>query len=97
MKGGDLFGLWIDEHTAVVQFVIGPGKKCRRTKTSFFQDTDYLARTGEYLTKQHGLCNIGQWHSHHKIQLFVPSAGDCRTVSENMPVSGNYCHDPYVY
>ena len=37
--GGDLFGLWLDEQTAVVQFVLGPGKDCRRTTTSFFQVT----------------------------------------------------------
>ena len=37
--GGDLFGLWLDEQTAVVQFVIGPGKACKRTTTSFFQVT----------------------------------------------------------
>ena len=35
--GGDLFGLWLDEQTAVVQFVLGPGENCRRTATSFFQ------------------------------------------------------------
>ena len=35
--GGDLFGLWLDGQTAVVQFVLGPGKKSRRTATSFFQ------------------------------------------------------------
>ena len=35
--GGDLFGLWLDEQTAVVQFVLGPGKECSRTTTSFFQ------------------------------------------------------------
>ena len=43
--GGDLFGLWLDDHTAVVQFVLGPGKKCRRTETSFFQDVEYLQQT----------------------------------------------------
>jgi hypothetical protein len=35
--GGDLFGLWLDEQTAVVQFVLGPGEECSRTTTSFFQ------------------------------------------------------------
>ena len=35
--GGDLFGLWLDNQTAVVQFVLGPGKESRRTATSFFQ------------------------------------------------------------
>ena len=48
--GGDLFGLWHNERTAVVQFILGPGKKCRRTTTSFHQDVDYLAEVGgEYV------------------------------------------------
>ena len=86
--GGDLFGLWLDDHTAVVQFVLGPGKKCRRTTTSFFQDVQYLQEAGSYLTDKHGLCNIGQWHSHHRIRLSKPSHGDENTVWENMPVLG---------
>ena len=44
--GGDLFGLWQDERTAVVQCILGPGKNCRRTTTSFHQDVDYLAEAG---------------------------------------------------
>ena len=86
--GGDLFGLWLDDHTAVVQFVLGPGKKCRRTTTSFFQDVEYLQQAGSYLTDKHGLCNIGQWHSHHRLILSKPSQGDKNTVWENMPVLG---------
>ena len=86
--GGDLFGLWLDDHTAVVQFVLGPGKKCRRTETSFFQDVEYLQQAGSYLTGKHGLCNIGQWHSHHRLSLSKPSDGDENTVWGNMPVLG---------
>ena len=44
--GGDLFGLWQDENTAVVQLILGPGAKCKRTTTSFHQDVDYLADAG---------------------------------------------------
>lgn len=83
--GGDLFGLWVDAHTAVVQFALGPGEKCRRTNTSFFQDVDYLATAGGYLIEKHGLCNIGQWHSHHQLSLNQPSTGDENTVWGNMP------------
>ena len=86
--GGDLFGLWLDDHTAVVQFVLGPGKKCRRTETSFFQDVEYLKQAGSCLTDKHGLCNIGQWHSHHRLSLSKPSHGDKNTVWRNMPVLG---------
>ena len=83
--GGDLFGLWVDAHTAVVQFALGPGKNSRRTKTSFYQDVDYLGMAGGYLTGKHGLCNIGQWHSHHQLSLNQPSTGDENTVWGNMP------------
>ena len=86
--GGDLFGLWIDEHTAVVQFVLGPGQGCRRTTASFYQDVDYLEKADKYLTKHHGLCNIGQWHSHHRMSLCRPSGGDENTVWGNMPKLG---------
>ena len=44
--GGDLFGLWQDENTAVVQLILGPRAKSKRTTTSFHQDVDYPADTG---------------------------------------------------
>ena len=44
--GGDLFGLWESESNVVVQLVLGPGKKSRRTRTSFFQDEEYLSQVG---------------------------------------------------
>ena len=44
--GGDLFGLWQDERTAVVQFILGPGEECRRTAISFYQDVNYLKKVG---------------------------------------------------
>lgn len=83
--GGDLFGLWQNEHTAIVQLILGPGKDCSRTTTSFHQDVNYLGDVGEYLTSSQGLCNIGEWHSHHRIGLTEPSGGDQRTVWRNMP------------
>ena len=86
--GGDLFGLWLDSHNVVVQFVLGPGKKCRRSSTSFYQDVDYLESVGNYITKNQGLCNIGQWHSHHRLDLPRPSSGDENTVWNNMPHLG---------
>ena len=56
------------------------GKKCRRTETSFYQDIDYLSETGKELTTSQGICNIGEWHSHHRINLPEPSEGDQTTV-----------------
>ena len=87
--GGDLFGVWQNELSAVVQFVLGPGKDCRRTSTSFHQDVRYLENVGKYLTSNEGICNIGEWHSHHRIGLAQPSGGDQNTVWGNIgTVSG---------
>ena len=83
--GGDLFGLWADKHTAVIQLVLGPGEQCTRTTTSFYQDIDYLGRVGSYLTQNEGVCHIGEWHSHHQLGLAKPSRGDENTVWNNMP------------
>ncbi len=86
--GGDLFGLWQNESEVVVQLVTGPGKYCRRTPTAFFQDRTYLSNVGGYLTTAKGLCNIGEWHSHHRLNLPEPSGGDKATVWRNMPGCG---------
>ena len=86
--GGDLFGLWSDNQTAVIQLALGPGKGCRRTESSFFQDVKYLEEVGSYLTCSEGLCHIGEWHSHHQHALARPSRGDENTVWNNMPTYG---------
>ncbi|XP_022797920.1 eukaryotic translation initiation factor 5B-like [Stylophora pistillata] len=83
--GGDLFGLWADKHTAVIQFVVGPGKGCRRSSVSFYQDISYLEEIGSHMTKHEGVCHIGEWHSHHQLGLARPSGGDENTVWNNMP------------
>lgn len=86
--GGDLFGLWQDDTTAVLRIAIGPGLNCRRTPTAFYQDAEYLGSVGQYLTTKKGLCNIGEWHSHHQLDLPEPSGGDKQTVWHNMPQYG---------
>ena len=86
--GGDLFGLWKDERTVIIQQFIGPGKDCKRTTTSFHQDIEYLHRVGSLITTEEGLCNVGEWHSHHQIGMPEPSGPDRRTVFSNMPHLG---------
>ena len=83
--GGDLFGLWADEYTAVIQLALGPGAGCKRTSVSFYQDVRYLEEVGSYLTQNEGVCHIGEWHSHHQLGLARPSGGDENTVWNNMP------------
>ncbi|CAB4027656.1 Hypothetical predicted protein [Paramuricea clavata] len=88
--GGDIFGLWLNENEVVIQAVLGPGRNCRRTTTSFFQDEQYLSRVGGLLTNSQGLCNVGSWHSHHTMNLPDPSRGDKDTVWRHLPTPGRF-------
>ena len=83
--GGDLFGLWQSDETAIVQLIFGPGKNCSRTTTSFHPDVQYLGDVGRYLTSCEGICNIGEWHSHHRIGFTSPSGGDQNTIRNHLP------------
>lgn len=83
--GGDLFGLWTSDGDAVLHMVLGPGKNCKRTATSFYQDVPYLQEKGELLTTKYMLCHIGEWHSHHQLHLYEPSHGDSSTVIRHYP------------
>ena len=83
--GGNLFGLWTTSGSAVIHVVLGPGKNCRRTTTSFHQDIEYLHRVGRFVNDNYMLCHIGEWHSHHSLALNKPSSGDEETVRRNFP------------
>ena len=83
--GGNLFGLWTTSGSAVIHVVLGPGKNCRRTTTSFHQDIEYMKRVGRFVNDNYMLCHVGEWHSHHSLSLNKPSKGDEQTVRRNFP------------
>ena len=83
--GGNLFGLWTDNQEPVVHIVLGPAIGCKRTEVSFYQSIPYLERVGGIVTQEYQLCHIGEWHSHHRLSLSEPSAGDSSTVIRNFP------------
>ena len=78
--GGDLFGFWTHSGFPVIQFILGPGKRSRHNHTSFYQEKDYLIKSGSLLRSKYGLQHIGEWHSHHQLGLAQPSQGDEHTV-----------------
>ena len=45
----------------------------------------YVVFFAGYLTSSQGLCNIGEWHSHHTLGLAEPSDGDQQTVWNHIP------------
>ena len=85
--GGNLFGLWTTLGSAVIRLVLGPGQGCKRTSTSFHQDSEYMARVGRFVNEGHMLCHIGEWRSHHRLILDKPSAEDEIAIRRNFPQS----------
>ena len=83
--GGNLFGLWTTSGSAVIRVVLGPGKNCRRTTTSFHQDIEYMYRVGRFVNDNYMLCHIGEWHSHHSLSLNKPTSADEQTIRHNFP------------
>ncbi len=83
--GGNLFGLWTTSGSAVIRVVLGPGRHCKRTNTSFHQDLEYMERVGRFVNDNYMLCHIGEWRSHHNLSLSKPSAGDESTIRRNFP------------
>lgn len=74
--GGQLFGFWTSDGTPVVTYVIGPGINAQHHQTSFVQDQDYPDVIGRALYRSFRLQHIGEWHSHHQLDLARPSGGD---------------------
>lgn len=74
--GGQLFGFWTSEGTPIVAYVIGPGINAQHHQTSFVQDQEYPDIVGRELHRRYRLLHIGEWHSHHQLDLARPSGGD---------------------
>jgi hypothetical protein len=81
--GGSLFGFFTYSKIPIVQFAIGPGPNANRSSVDFFQDEEYLIKVGK-LVSLHTLQHVGEWHSHHKLNLDVPSSGDNSTIHKTM-------------
>jgi len=78
--GGDLFGLWTLTGNPVIQYVLGAGPQAQRHETAFYQDRAFLEEHGTAINTQHALQHVGEWHSHHRMMMRMPSMGDIQTV-----------------
>ena len=76
--GGDLFGIWGD--IPIVYFASRAGPNAKRDHAHFRLDVDYLIRLSGLLEKDWGLRYFGDWHSHHRLGLQSPSAGDQKRI-----------------
>ncbi|MDE6004717.1 MAG: Mov34/MPN/PAD-1 family protein [Oscillospiraceae bacterium] len=81
--GGQLYGAWTASGAPRVIYAIGPGPRANHKSTFFNQDVDYLRIIGARL-KEYGLQHIGEWHSHHHLNLPHPSEHDAQTMQNGI-------------
>lgn len=77
--GGDLFGLWANP--PVIYLVTRAGPAAVRDAAHFRLDVDYLRGLSQQLAASWGIRYLGDWHSHHRLGLTAPSAGDRRRIA----------------
>jgi len=77
--GGGLWGL-CEGNEVKVMYVSGPGPNANHNVTEFQNDRDDHRRIGAAVAK-HNLVHLGDWHSHHRLNLPHPSHGDSNTVA----------------
>lgn len=77
--GGDLFGRWQDVPTILLATKAGPN--AQRDHAHFRLDVDYLRNLSELMASDWTLRYFGDWHSHHRLGLSAPSAGDRRRIA----------------
>lgn len=78
--GGDLYGLWTDDGTPIVFLATGPGPQATFSELKFHQDHQEIMRCEEYLFYKYGIQYLGDWHSHHILNLDYPSSGDIKRI-----------------
>ncbi len=74
--GGDLFGFYEPRGNPLILVATGPGPAARRDSTHFQQDPEFQAAVFNQLATKFRMFYIGDWHSHHSIQLSEPSGPD---------------------
>ena len=82
--GGDLYGLWNANGSPVVFLATGPGKKYKGYCTTYEMDVEYMQACEKYLMANFGIQYLGDWHSHHMLNLDKPSIGDRERIYKLM-------------
>lgn len=78
--GGHLFGFWTVQGVPVILYATGPGPNCMHGTVECAHDQHYHKAVRDTLENTIALQHIGDWHSHHQLNLNHPSSGDVRAM-----------------
>lgn len=93
--GGSMYGWYSETGLPIIALITGPGKNAMHHEVRFHADEAYSFAIGTAIIK-YGLQHLGEWHSHHKINLNYPSGVDCDAMrmsleSHNSPIGRFLC------
>ena len=93
--GGSMYGWYSETGLPVIALVTGPGRNAMHHEVRFHADEAYSFAMGNAIV-EYGLQHVGEWHSHHKINLNHPSGVDCDAMrtslaSPNSPIGRFLC------
>ena len=78
--GGALYGLFSHAGRAVIGLAIPSGPDASNERMHFAQNPDYLMEVNRRLQEKYGVQYVGNWHSHHNLDLDHPSGGDVEQI-----------------
>lgn len=77
--GGQFFGHVSSEGVVIIDFVLVSGPAAEHSHAFFRQDIRYLEQVGNRLIAMQ-LIQLGEWHSHHKLGIPIPSGHDSQSM-----------------
>lgn len=81
--GGSMYGWYSETGLPIIALVTGPGRNAMHHEVRFHADEAYSFAVGNAIV-EHGLQHVGEWHSHHKINLNHPSGVDCDAMKTSL-------------
>ena len=81
--GGSMYGWYSETGLPIIALVTGPGRNAMHHEVRFHADEAYSFAIGNAIV-EHGLQHVGEWHSHHKINLNHPSGVDCDAMRTSL-------------
>lgn len=79
--GGNLFGLFSHGRAPVIMLATRPAGRMVRSPQTLELDPKIQIQLETVLWSCYGVQCLGMWHSHHRMRLYEPSAGDRRRTA----------------
>jgi hypothetical protein len=87
--GGEVYGLLSQAGRPVIMLATPPGPGAIHNEAHFRQDMDSLKQNSSFLYDFYGIQYLGNWHSHHTLNIKGLSSGDIQST-HSIAARNNY-------